>query len=382
MISVEQKLWTEEGGWETLGENRLHAPPQLVFVFGARALVEDQHVFQHVRNFYPGAFIISASTAGEILDVVVRDNSISLTAVHFEKTIVRFAETGITGVDDSLSVGRRLAEFLPVEGLVHAMVISDGLNVNGTLLVKGINDNLPPHVSVTGGLVGDGVDFKQTAVGRDGPGLSHKVVLLGFYGPALKVGYGSQGGWDAVGGEYTITKSKGNVVYELDGKSALSLYKEHLGDKASGLPGTGLLFPLQLHPGKGDDTEVVRTLLACNEAEGSVTFAGDMPEGAKVKFMQADIGKLIRGASIAGNISMDHIGQAQPQLALLVSCVGRKLVLKERVGEEVKAVRALIGDKTPLAGFYSYGELCPSKTSENRCLLHNQTMTITVLREE
>lgn len=383
MIKTEQKVWTKDAGWAPVGNTVLgKTAPQIVFVFGARTLVEDQKVFEQVRGFYPGSYIILCSTAGEILDTKVRDDSIALTAVHFEKTVVRFAVTTIDDAYDSLNVGKRLAEFLPVEGLVHAMVFSDGLGVNGTTLVQGINNNLPASVTVTGGLVGDGSDFKKTVVGLDGPGQTNKVVLLGFYGSALKVGFGSLSGWDASEDTRTITKSKDNVLFELDGRSALAVYKEYLGAEAQGLPSTGLLYPLRLKTEEDEKTEVIRTTLGVSEAEQSITFAGDMPEGAKVTFMKANFKKLVESASTAGKMSIEHAGGKEPQLAILVSCIGRKLVLKEHIEDETNAVRSALGPAAAITGFYSYGELCPPAGKEKQCLLHNQTMTITIFRED
>lgn len=379
MIHAEQKLWTNEKGWETITHVPLNGAPQVVFVFGARALVTQSIVFQQVRNFYPGAYLILCSTAGEIVGSEVREGSVVVTAVHFEKSLVRFTETTIPTIEDSLGVGKRLAEFLPVEGLVHAMVFCDGLNVNGSLLVKGINDNLPVSVTVTGGLVGDGADFKHTAVGRDGPGEEHKVVLLGFYGDSLKVGFGSMGGWEGGGGKHTITKSKGNVLYEMDGKPALAIYKEYLKDKVSELPSSALLFPLKLHTGSHAD--VVRTILGVNESDQSMTFAGDMPEGTEVEFMKASLEKLVAGAATAASLSMRRIGLVAPELAILVSCVGRRLVFGGRVADEVRAVRTTLGEQAMVTGFYSYGELCPGSEDGHQCLLHNQTMTITAFKE-
>lgn len=379
MISVEQRLWTKEKGWEIVSEHQLKVSPQLVLVFGARELVGKSDLYQQVREFYPGTYVILCSTAGEILGTEVRDGSVSLTAVHFEKSLVRFAETTIDKVEHSLGVGKRLADFLPTEGLVHAMVFSDGLGVNGTLLVRGINESLPPSVTVTGGLVGDGADFKTTLVGRDGPGESKKVVLLGFYGEALRVGFGSFGGWEGTGKKHAITKASGNVLFELDGKPALAVYKEYLGEKASELPSSALLFPLKLHTDEKHD--VVRTILSVDEAAQSMTFAGDMPEGVTAEMMQATPEKLVRGASVAANASLKGISGATPELAILVSCVGRKLVLDTRTAEELVAVREALGEKAAIGGFYSYGELCPASHEEKQCLLHNQTMTITTFRE-
>jgi hypothetical protein len=208
---------------------------------------------------------------------------------------------------------------------------------------------------------------------------TNTVVALGLYGSRLKVGFGSLGGWDSFGPERLITRSKGNVLYELDGQSALALYKKYLGDHARDLPAAGLLFPLSLRNTSGE-TPVVRGLLSIDEKEQSVTFAGDVPEGAYARLMKANFDRLIDGATGAARTSYKAIGSTSPDLALLISCVGRKLVLKQRIEEEVESVRDVLGARPALAGFYSYGEISPF-TPGARCELHNQTMTITTLSE-
>jgi hypothetical protein len=380
-MKVAQKLWTQDTGWVDKVEQVFSSPPQIVFAFGARKLVEDAKYFDEIRAFYPDSHIITASTAGEIMGDRVLDDSIAVTAVLFEKSELHFAEANIASPEESANIGKKLALDLKRENLVHAMVFSDGLKVNGTALVNGLNDSLPPEVSVTGGLVGDGPDFKKTVVGLDRVAREGKVVLVGFCGTELKIGYGSLGGWDAFGLERKITKSKGNVLYELDGKPALELYKTYLGDKAAGLPGTGLLFPLRLHMDHDDESEVVRTILGVNEDDQSVTFAGDMPEGATTTLMKANFERLIDGATGAGNMSIEALGSGPPDLAILISCVGRKLVLKDRIEEEIDAVHTAIGEGAAVTGFYSYGELCPTASTDKQCRLHNQTMTITTFRE-
>ncbi len=382
-MKIEQKNWTKESDWEVMSKESLIEVPQLVFMFGGRALLDEGKRFNEVRAFYPNSKIVSCSTAGEISGSRVRDNSISLCAVYFEKSTLKFAQSDIRKYEESYDVGKKLATELAGEGLVHVMVFSDGLRVNGTRLVNGLNDGLPKNVSVTGGLVGDGSDFKKTLVGLDESGKEGVVVAIGFYGSALKVGYGSVGGWDPFGLERVITKSKNNVLYELDGKPALTLYKEYLGKQAEGLPSTGLLFPLRIRlESGGKEVEVVRTILSVNEADQSMTFAGDIQEGARANLMKANFERLIDGASQAGNMSIESLEAGNAQLAILISCVGRKLVLKERIEEETEAVQEELGSDVPMIGFYSYGELSPVAAKEKQCELHNQTMTITTFREE
>ncbi|MDP3697655.1 MAG: FIST N-terminal domain-containing protein [Candidatus Taylorbacteria bacterium] len=382
-MKTEQKYWKENVGWSKVLKNKLKDKAHVVFAFGARRVIENPERLKELKAFYPKARILLCSTAGEIFDNNVFEDSLAVTAVHFGSTKTHFIEGNISEAAQSKVVGQKLATALPTDKLVHAMVFSDGLKVNGTALVNGLNEKLPSNVSVTGGLVGDGGDFKKTVVGLDKAPESGNVVLMGFYGDKLKVGYGSLGGWDAFGLERTITKSKDNVLYELDGQPALKLYKEYLGEQGKGLPSTGLLFPLRLRLKSGDkEVEVVRTILGINEADQSMTFAGDMPEGTPAMLMKANFDRLVDGALNAGSMSVEQLGGKPAELAILISCIGRKLVLKERVEDEIEAVRSTIGPAAAIIGFYSYGELCPVTSTEKQCQLHNQTMTITTFREE
>ncbi len=379
-MRIGQKIWTKENGWVEVLPQVFSHPPQLVLAFGARVLLENAGLFEEMRNMFPDSHIVSCSDAGEIADSQVRDMSIVLTAAYFEKTALSFAEASVSSIEESYRIGKKLAEAVSQEGLAHAMVFSDGLHVNGTQLVKGLNENLPSTVSVTGGFAGDGTEFKKTVVGLDQVAQEGKVVLVGFSGDALKVGYGALGGWDSFGMERVITKSKGTILYELDGKPALELYKAYLGEKANDLPRTGLPFPLRL---KRDDSgvEIVRSVLGVNESDQSLQFGGDMPEGATVTLMKANPERLIDDAIRAASMSIEPLGSLPAEFAILISCVARKSILQERIGEEVEAVRSTIGSQVAMAGFYSYGEICPVASSEKRCYLHNQTMTVTTFSE-
>ena len=383
-MKIEQKYWTKKDGWQVLSNTLGDLKPQLVLGFGARALLEDPQHYESLKADYPDADILLNSTAGEIINTMVREDSLSVVAIHFEKTKTELQSTTIKDSSESESRGKELADKLSKEGLVHAMIFSDGLKVNGTSLVKGLIDNLPKDVSITGGLVGDGADFKKTLVGLNEQPQSGGLVLLGFYGDSVKIGYGSLGGWDSFGPARLITKSKENVLYELDGKPALELYKQYLGDQAKDLPSSGLLFPLNLHLENehGVKVEVVRTLLGIDEEKQSMTFAGDLPEGNYVNLMKANFDRLVDGASGAASMSKESFTETVPELAILISCIGRKLVLKGKIEEETEAVRKEFGADTIMTGFYSYGEISPVTPTEKQCQLHNQTMTITTFREE
>jgi hypothetical protein len=310
----------------------------------------------------------------------VLDDTIVATAFALEHGRIEVAAAQLEEAADSTALGRLVGSRLPSEGLVHVIVLSDGLNVNGSALVVGITSALPSRVGVTGGLSGDGARFERTAVCVDGPEPSRQVVAIGLYGERVRVGCGSLGGWDPFGPERQITRSDANVLYELDGEPALDLYKRYLGDHAARLPASGLLFPLTVRRGADDPHPVVRTILSVNEQERTLTFAGDVPYGYRARLMRANFERLVDGASRAAKTSMQPIGEGNTQLALLVSCVGRKLVLKQRVEEEVEVVGDVLGGAPVVTGFYSYGEISPFAPSA-RCELHNQTMTITTISE-
>jgi hypothetical protein len=380
---TEQKKWISSKGWESITDHQLKEKAQLVLVFGQTALVKDEARYKEIASWYPKAHIVVCSTAGEIINNNVLDNTLVVTAIHFTNTTIQCVETKISDAEQSRDEGKKLAGMLNGDGLVHVLVFSEGLIINGSKLVSGLHEILPPNVSVTGGLVGDGANFKETVVGLDKPGTPGTIVAVGLYGTSLRIGYGSMGGWDPFGLERTITKATNNILYELDNKPALALYKEYLGEQAKELPGSGLLFPLSVRmtTANGQQIDVVRTILAVDETNQSITFAGDMQLGAQAKLMKANFDRLIEGASGAASKSAEAFEEKTAELAILISCVGRKLVLKERVEEEIEAVRESIGPQAAMTGFYSYGELCPTVSTEKQCQLHNQTMTVTILRE-
>ena len=376
-MKTEQKKWNDKTGWVSISKNNLNKTAQLVFLFGERNLLKDKKYLEEIKDFYPQAHILGCSTAGEIIGTQVLDNSLVATAVLFEDTNLQFANIEMKNMEGSFEAGKQLAESLEREGLVHVFVLSDGLNINGTGLAKGLLSGLPENVAVTGGLAGDQSRFEETIVISDCNLSKNSIAVIGFYGNHLKIGYGSVGGWDSFGRDRLITRSKENILYELDGQPALELYKKYLGDQAEGLPSTGLLFPLSIRP-QGEEVNLVRTILAVDEKDGSMTFAGDVPEGSSARLMKANFERLIEGASDAASMTTVL---SKPDLAILISCVGRKLVLKQRVEEEVEGVQAILGNNTTMTGFYSYGEICPVVPTEKQCQLHNQTMTITTFSE-
>jgi hypothetical protein len=378
-MKIKQAIF-RENHWQSVGQLDGFSPSacQLVLAFGAKKLLNDPERLQEIRREYSSANLVFGSTAGEILGNSVYDETIVTTALQFEKSEVRCAIAHIDDFASSVEAGQSLINKLNPDGLVSVLVIADGTKVNGSELVTG-NINKPPHARIVGGLAGDGAAFESTVVGLNdiiGEGF---LVAVGFYGDHLKAGSGSLGGWDEFGPERTITRSDKNILYEIDGKNALSLYKTYLGPYEKELPGSAFLFPLAISiEGK---EKLVRTIININEADQSMTFAGNMPEGSKLRLMKANFDRLIDASSDAARDSFTGLKNSEPELAILISCVGRKIILKERIYEEIEAAKNVFGNEACISGFYSYGELSPLHQS-NLCELHNQTMTITTLSEK
>ena len=351
----------------------------LVLGFGEKNILANENIYKQLKEKYSTADIVLCSTAGEIYNDTVVDNTVSVTAIAFEKTQVKAVSVTIDDFSNSYQAGQGLVKQLPIENLAYVLVISDGAKVNGSELVRGINEVVQNKVPVTGGLAGDAARFQSTLVGLNEEPVSGKIVMIGFYGQHLKVSHGSMGGWDMFGPERTITKSSSNRVYEIDDKDAIDLYKLYLGAYAMELPGSALLFPLSVTL-PGTTEPVVRTILTIDYQNKAMVFAGDVPLGSKVRFMKANFDKLVDAASQAGRQAVALNPQASPKLAMLISCVGRKLILDNRIEEEVAAVSDVFGPNTLLTGFYSYGEISPFSLNAT-CQLHNQTMTITTFDE-
>lgn len=375
-MKVEQQLFSPATGWRFNAGGLAGQHPQLVLVFGPRSLIGETGLLARLQARFPGSLLIISSTAGEITNDAVSEDVIAATAVAFASTRVACAATSVRTQFESRAAGSQLAQRLHGPGLTHVFVISDGQLVNGTELARGFNENLPRGVTLTGGLAGDGERFDTTLVGLNEPPVPGRIAALAFYGHQLTVGFGSSGGWTPFGPEHLATSTVGNILFHLDGYPALDLYKQHLGERASALPAAALCFPLCVTP--VGEPSVVRTILAVDEITHSMVFAGDIPTGSRVRFMQASHTDLIGGAATAATQA-----RLDPPagLALCISCVGRRIVLGPRTAEETASVRGILGPAPLLAGFYSYGELAPAG-SDTSCQLHNQTMTITTLRED
>lgn len=378
-MRVERLRWREGDGWDFAPGG---APPSLVLYFGSAGSIESARAPAALAERYPGALVFGCSTAAGIADDRIDEGGIVGVACRFDSTPLRLAEAEVPDSGHSASAGRQLGEALRGEGLAGVLVLSDGTGVNGSALTAALTESLGGRVPVSGGLAGDGARFLRTLVGAGGSARPGRAAAVGFYGGAVRMAHASAGGWDPFGPRRRITRSSGNVLHQLDGRSALALYELYLGEEAAGLPGTALLFPLLVWNPEAPGDTLVRTVLSIDRATGSMTFAGDIPEGWSAQLMRGTFDRLVDGAARAAQVARDALAEAGggDALGVIVSCVGRHMLLGQRTAEELHAVTAALGPGVTRVGFYSHGEIAPRRRLEP-AMLQNQTMAVSLIAE-
>lgn len=368
----------QESDWTYLSE-KIELKNPLVLVFGNRYMLEDPTIYDQVRELFPDGHLVFGSTSGDITADFVDDNSITITAIEFERSHFVIKTSNVLKSEmDSFKTGSELLKQFSQEGLRLVFVVSEGSFVNGSQLTKGMNAATNEELLITGGLCGDAARFDKTLASYNENPKQGEIIAVGFYGETFEASFAIHGGWTPFGPQRIVTKSDANTLYELDEQPALDLYKKYLGDKASELPAAALLYPLNVKT-ETEEQSFVRTILNIDETSNAMILAGDIPENSKVQLMMTNVDHIASASELAAKQALEK-RKSKPQLALLVSCIGRKLVLDQRVEEEIEEVVSIVGEDTTICGFYSYGEIAPFNLEIN-CQLHNQTMTITLISE-
>ncbi len=371
-MKISQLRWVPSTGWDTPPITAQGA--QLVLVFSDAEYFRQAACYEALRGMFPVAHIVGCSSAGNVQGTHISDDDVVVTAVCFDKGHVRLARTQTTPECNLQALADGLMRELSAPDLRHVFALSDGLTVNGSDFASGLN---LAGVPVTGGLAGDGTRFASTWVMADAPAAQNQIAVVGFYG-AIEAKSGCSAGWFEFGAERLVSRSVGNVVYEIDQQPALEIYAKYLGDMAKDLPSSGLRFPLSIRASE-KDKPVIRTLLAVDVGAQSLTFAGDVPQGHQCRLMRTDLDTLIDASGTAASEAKPS-PEGRHCLCVVVSCVGRRLVLTQLVEEELDILQAQLGPGSAITGFYSYGELAPFSDIA-KCELHNQTMTVTTFVE-
>jgi hypothetical protein len=378
-----QSLIAAAADLESLRTRWSDLAPDLVFCFCAPDIDLGRLAAARVSAAFPRATVIGCSTAGEIGADGVCDGLVSLLGLSFRDTMVRAHRVSLDSHARSAASGRLLGDHLLSSGAPAAVLpFIPGLGVDGSAFVHGLRAALPAATPMIGGMAADGRRFGQTFTIIGNKVFTDQAVAVGLYGTALRIGIGSASGWTPFGPTRRVTGADGPVLIALDRKPALQLYCNYLGDRARDLPSSGMLYPLAL-VGEGDpaSTGLIRSIMAVDWEAGTLTLAGAVAPGSLVRLMHADNDGLIDGARLAAErVLAGSSGSSSGAAVLMVSCVGRRDVLGDDIDDEIDAVRTVFPAGTPMAGFYSYGEIGPHGP-DRESELHNQTMTIASFSE-
>jgi hypothetical protein len=375
--------WTRGQGWVS-DRGFDEASAALVLYFGDTPAVADGARQRELRARFPAAAVLGCSTGGQIRGDDVLDDGVQAIALSFRDGRARLATRHLAGLDDSQACGTALARELMAPDLRGILLLSEGLDVDAGALLAGMQEVTGPALPILGGLAGDGPRFVETLVGaQDIAPCRGLVAAVGLFGESIRFGHGCGAGWEVFGPLRCVTASDGRTLLELDQEPALRLYERYLGPEAEGLPHTGLLYPLRIWNEHEPQHDMLRTVLGVDHAEGSMTFAGGIPPGWRAQLMRGSFDSLQRGAAEAAAQAgrmLDGTADQDETVAVMVSCVGRRLVMGQHVVGEILEAREALPPGTTTIGFYSYGEIAPHPAT-GRSELHNQTMTIALISE-
>lgn len=328
-----------------------------------------------MRAGFPKAHIAGCTTGGEMIAGRLVDGGIVAAALQLEQSHVHTHSAKIASRRDSFAVGRRLGQAITAPGLKGVLVLSEGIDCDGSLLLSGLCDVIGDDIPVFGGLAADGLDFIVTRVAANGPFESGQAVAVGVYGRDIMIGHGTGAGWQPYKSIGDITNSAGSIIYEIDGRPALEALRQ-AGELGASVTFHDLMtLPLWITDPVRSRAGIIRTVVGIDEDRGSLIMAGDLPRHGGCSVMQATAGEIAAGAAHAA--SQARAG-AEHGLVLSVSSIGRKVLLGASANLELDAVTRAIGS-LPQIGFYSYGEL--SRPSGESCRFLNQTMCVTIIGE-
>lgn len=253
-------------------------------------------------------FLVGCTTDGEISSEGFSTGSAVLGGITTDEVVFHLAS--VSGISqDSEAAGRELGRLLP-STVRYVQIFSDGLTGNGCAMLRGLSSVLGNAVPVCGGTAGDAGRFQETFQFIGADLLTDSVVGIGFSGD-FSLGTGVRSGWSPIGIAKKVTRAEGNVVRELNGQPALEVYERFLGKHADKLPSVGVEYPLGLthlqeHP-RDDPFLVLRATISVNREEGSITFAGEVPEGSMVRLTCGDHASILEATEKAARLALQGL---------------------------------------------------------------------------
>jgi hypothetical protein len=393
--------WTPDAGWSTPLPQR-DARAQLVLIFGPVETPSPQW-FEDLAQRYPTARRVYVSGGGQMMSAgetdQLLDHGVTMVALSFLNVSVRAHQVRDVHRHNSADAAAALvAPFADLPTGSHVLVFCEGIDVRGDQFIEAIEQHLPAGVTVSGGLASNGLALSDSRVGLDAIPERNTAVAIALSGPHLRVATSVALGFMPFGPIRRVTHTEEHTLWQLDNEPALDVYRRYLGPFSEELPGSALLFPLWVSASDGSGG-VTRTILGIEQDGGAMHFAGAIPDQSHVRLMRTHEDHLVLDVEHALETALEGMDNVPVQFGLVVSCIGRRAVLRSRSEEEAGARRTVSGVPS-VVGFYSNGEFAPPtswpgatgdvgddrrsaqrRAAGSRAVLHNQTLVITLFGE-
>jgi hypothetical protein len=360
--------------------------PDFVFMFATVGY--DQHsLLRAVRGATGGAPLSGCSAEGTINGDDADESNFSVVVMGISSDELHLTNGLATGLRaDSRAAGQQVAQSFSTDVSADAVglfVFPDGTTVNFDEFFAGLEGDLSSDrfLPIWGGGAGDNLALVQTYQYCDDEIVSDGVayaLLSGETQPASAIGIG----YLPIGGERTVTRSQGNVIYEIDGKPAVEVLQEYLPDSALAEDwrryAISCVLCLRAPSYMKDEEYVVRTILSLDATDGSATVQTEVPEGTSVWMTSKDQEKFTAGLDRMAEQIKKGLGGNQPKLVLHFDCVSRgKLMFRDQEKLQLlRQFRQAVGPEAPWVGFYTYGEIGP--LGKHNCY-HNYTAVVLAL---
>ncbi|HIM74823.1 MAG TPA: EAL domain-containing protein [Campylobacterales bacterium] len=356
-----------------LSDESLDSPQTLIQLFCTSTDVKE---LKNIQNFFADTFpntVILGTTSDGIINGsdVYTDKKNIVTFTTFNQTRLKSTIINHTNTfNNSYETGVHIAKELISEDTKLIISFTDGLSTNGEEYAKGIS-SVSSDVILSGGLAGDNGKLIQTYVFTKNEMTSNGAVAVSLSGTVLNITTSYSFDWLPVGKELIVTKAINNRVYEIDGMSTVDIYAKYMGHElAVRLPNIGIEFPLVFEV----DGVLVGRAVVLKHEDGSLTFAGNIQEGTKVRFGVGDIEDILKNTNYTTRKMLSKI-KYKPEAIFVYSCMARRRFMKEYMYDELD----ILSNIGAVSGFFTYGEFYHEGKSNQ---LLNETMTLLVMSEE
>ena len=363
--------------------------PDFVFMFASIGY-DQPSLLRAVREATGGAPLSGCSAEGTMNGDDVDESNFSVLVTTISSDELQWTNGLARGLEnDSRAVGQRIAQNLQTDlsaETIGLFVFPDGLTLTLDTFFEGLEENLPSERFLP--LWGGGAGNNFNAEGPTYQYCDDEVISAGVSYALLsgeaQTAWAISHGLVPIGGERKVTRSQGNVIYEIDGKPATEVLKEYLPEHALVDERDWFQYAISLAlcfraPGYFKDEEyVVRGVPAVRMDDGSIIVQTEVKEGTSVWFSSRDKEKITTGFDRMAHQIKDQLGSERPKLVFQFECLtrGKSMFREQEKLQILKRFRQYVGPEAPWAGFYAIGEIGPEEEHNNHHLFTSVVLAL------